>query len=213
MSTPWDIELYKILDLSSDGYNDKEVYDFDFTRMLKPNIILDKRLTRDITFRPQYKYSSDNGVDYVRQRWEFIVGTNGLVEQKNKYLAYYYHDGDLGPEFLIEKVVWDHSNPDHLDAAIKEQVLLRTQIADHLKAMILAVVAVNDPTLTTPEVVALTAPFYNELAVERENFIQLGSPEYSASIYAIDLETTPHQYLNYLVGPGVTLKDYIVSKT
>jgi len=209
----FDIELYKIKNIVDGSKDDHDVNTIDFTIDLAPDYALDKRLERDLNFRPLYATYYDQEIDYARRRFDFQFSPSGLMVDRKEWLSYYLNDGSLGQEFLIKHRSYNHSNPEEFQMAIDEAVSLRKDIVGHIKTIISQVVFIGNPTFSLQQVIATTDPFFQELTNERLAFVDIGSSSYRLAIDAIDLQTTPHVYLAAPMPQGGTLKDYIVSLT
>lgn len=208
-----DIDQYKIKNIVSPLFDDTPVNLLDFTLHLQPHIALDKRLTRDSSFRPEYAFYNYNGENYARRRFRFDFATNGLIMRRREYLCYYHLDGSEGEEFLIKDRTFNHGDAEQFQQALAEQINLRKDIVAHIKTVISQVVAAANPMYSLAEIIIVTDPFFQELTSERIAFVEIGSHDYSNKVKEIDLSSTPHSYLAAEVAPGVSLRDYIVGLT
>lgn len=214
----FDIEEYLVKNVVDEDYSDKEVNVLDFKINLRSDIALDKHVVRrQSDYRPEYAYyylvENDQIVNYARRRFEFTIEASGLMSRRTEHLCYYLLDGNPGTEFKISDKSFDHTDVDELAEAIFEQTRLRTDIMNHLKGMIMGVVQQMNPTFTVPDIIGATLPFFNEYATERVDYIEIGSNLYANSVAAIDLSATAHTFLAAPIAPGLTLRNYIVSRT
>lgn len=216
----FDMERYKLKDIVDDNYDDRHVNTVDFTLHLGSDVALDKRVERSPDdYRPVYAYyytedEEGNETLYARRSFHFELGANGLMVERCEHLSYMKINDLWGPEFLIRKKTYDHTNVDEFTEALGEQIYLRQDIANHIKSMLSGVIQALNPTFNIEQIIAATQPFFTEYSQERTNFIEIGSHAYRDAIAAIDLAQRPeYAYLGVPIAEGVTLQDYIVSMT
>ncbi len=213
MSSEYDVDNYRVFNLVHPAFDDSPVSIVDFTLHLKPQITLEKKITKDIAGRPvisEYFYDDEKIADI---HFEISVDPNTkLMYRRKEILHYVKYDGTDSPNIIIKDRMYDFTNLDDLELVMAERETARVSILSRLKAFSLGVIQQYNPTSDSDAVVLMVRGLWNETASERDNFIELGDNSLRDYFAAIDLGTTPHTWLGYDIGGGVTIRDYYVSR-
>lgn len=190
----------------------------DFKRHLKPPNALDKRTYKRTDGRPEkaeYFIVRDDETEVLVATvyFYFIINPEGVVTRRTEHLKYKRKNGNETDPIVIKNKVYNLLNKEDFTLAIEESEKGRKHIISEIKGVLLGRLTEENPTLTPKQVKALGKPFFNEQKTNIENFIELADEDFRDAVLAIDLNTTPHDWLSVEVVPssGVTLKDYMVA--
>lgn len=212
MPSQYDVEFYKVFPLVDDYHDCVDVNQIDFKRHLKPAIALNKKVSMQDDGRPLIAEYFNGSTLIAKIYFYFILDSNSFMTRRTEDLVYIKNDDTEGLVIRIKDKTYDFSNP--MDAArmLEERSQGRKTIIEQIKATTLAVLSAANPTLSTEQVIGIGLPFWDEQDIALQHFIGLGTTELLDNVTAIDLATTPHDWLNEEVSAGVTLKDYMIDK-
>lgn len=197
-----------IIDLTDIEFAGLPIHKIDFTIHLKKGIILSKLITKKPNGRPDTAEYTYNNKKIARIRWVFIDASGGLFWKRSEYLAHYNEDETLGEEFLINEVVIDFSIPNQLERSIDERIKARSSIVGEIKAVCSGALTVALQK-SMEEVVTMIKPFWDTYKTDRDNFIELATPEWKEGISQASIETYP--WLNSPVDSnGTTCRQYML---
>ncbi len=202
---------YRVIDLVNREFEQLKLENIDFARHLKSDVALNKKVTKLPNGRPE-KAEYYNGTDLIAViEFDFTADTENLLQRRREWLKYYKTDGTTSAAILIKDKIFDSTDLVDGEAVIEERVKARTSIVSSMKAF-LSGVLMQGLGQTLPQVIATIKPFWDEYKVERDDFIELGSPDWKDDLIAVDLGTTPHTWMAIDIGGGVTIRDYMVSR-
>jgi len=206
----FDLDDYKIQDYVDDNFDDLPCNLVDFKRHLRADIALNKKSNMIANGRPEYAEYYQGEELIAKIYFEFVTTPSNLMLSRTEKLTYIKRDGSEGPLITIKHKEYDHSNLLDGSAVMFEREMARKSIMESIKAFLGGVLQ-QALTKTLPEVVLIIKPFWDEYAVHREDFVELGDHSFKDDVAAIDLATTPHTWLAIPIAEGVTVQDYIVN--
>lgn len=185
----------------------------DFSRHLKPEIALDKTTIVNNDGRKNntdYFYSGQL-IARIRHVYRNTPNTP-IMCRYAEVLNYVLVDGEsFSPDILIKDKTYQFLLADDLRAVINEREQSRSYLINYISGICLGVLLNSIPDSNTDSISELVAPFMMNNRAIMDEFILLGTASFKNFLIAIDLETTPYQWLNYFAAPSVTLRDFIVS--
>lgn len=200
---------YRIMQYINDEFKGYPIENIDFSRHLKAQYALNKKVTMLPNGRPaKSEYFDENNVKVSEISFEF-QDQNYLMVDRKEWLKYFREDGTACDPVLINHKIYDLSNVKDGAEAIQERIEARSEIVSGVKAFLSGVI-MQALGQSIEQVIATITPFWDETKTNREKFIEFGTQEWLGQINAIDLGTTPHTYLAIPVAQGVTVKDYLM---
>lgn len=206
----YDVDDYKVNSLIAEDFEGLPIYTIDFKRHLKPSIALNKTVEKSMDGRPiksNYYYNGDLiAVIY----FEFLTTPENLVYRRSEKLKYILNNNQEGLEISIKEKTYDLTNPADGENVIKERVDARESIISNIKYFLIGIMQANTQQ-NLSEIIEVIKPFWEEYETERKDFIELGDNSWVEALSLIDLATTPHVWLNYVVNDeGTTVLSYII---
>jgi hypothetical protein len=183
----------------------------DFKRHLKPEIALNKKVTRREDGRPdkaEYFFDVAATINFY-----FIIDSDsGLVQRRTEELVYKKLDNTDSPKARIKDKIYDLNNSYDAAKVLEERRHGRALILDEIKATLLGVLSLANPNLTSTQVIGLGVQFFHDKEVLVNDFINLGTEDFKNDLANINLGTTTYTWLLVEISAGVNLRDYIVSR-
>ncbi len=202
---------YRVIALVNREFEQLKLENIDFARHLRADVALNKKVSKLANGRPE-KAEYYDGTDLVAViEFDFTADAENLLQRRREWLKYYKTDDTTSDPILIKDKIFDPTDLVDGETVIEERVQARTSIVSSMKAF-LSGVLMQGLGMTLPQVITTIKPFWDEYKVERDDFIELGSPDWRDDLLAVDLATTPHTWMGIDVGGGVTIRDYMVSR-
>lgn len=217
MSSKFDLELYKIHDLADSMYDDLYANNFDFTKHLKPLMALNKKVEKRPDGRPIYTRHYLGDELYAKVTFMFIVNpTNSLVTERCVVLNYALKEAGpneeilFGPDIVIKHKIYDMKNTSDIQEVVHELESARIAVLSEIKGFCLGVISALQPEKSVGEIKVEVAPFWDETDLQRQHFIELGTPDFKAAIAMGSPEAHPWLGLMF-TAEGHTLQQYMLS--
>lgn len=208
-----DTEEYAVYPLLNQYFEDYPIDAIDFARHLKAQVALNKKVVKDETGRPVTATYDLEGLKIAEIRFDFTIAPNGLIVRKKLWLKYALKNGSFADNFeeiLIKDKKYDLTDSVDLEYVVTERENARRSIMASMKGVVLGVIALANNGMPSDQVVTLIQPFWDAFAMERDDFIELGAPNFKDGVELIDLASTPHTWLNIPMPQGGVVRDYIV---
>jgi hypothetical protein len=207
MSSVWDLEDYKIRTLVSEAHDDELVYNLNFKTHLKADVALAKTVYMQGDGRPFLKELKHSGITYAVVYTYYIVNAGGLLERKSKYLHYLKDNDELSPPILIFDKTYGVEDTHFV---IAEKITSRKNILSKIKSDIMVGLIWANPTVPHPDIVAMGVTFAHDTDLYQRDFADYGYPFFKDFVVAVDTATPGYEWMDTLVAPTVTMKDYII---
>lgn len=209
-----DLEIEPILE---ERFKKRHFNAVDFKRHLKPPNALNKKTEMETDGRPKkakyYRRNEDETetlvatIDYL-----FSLDSNtGLVKRRTEQLKYKKKNGNYTPAATIKDKFYDLTDMNELSVVIEERRQGRKFLTSEIKAMLLTVLSLANPTFSTAQVVGIGKVFFTEFKQVIDDFEQMGDESFKDDVAAINI-ANDYTWLAIEIGPGVSLQDYIVDK-
>ena len=201
---------YKIYDILEDYFKDRPLNMIDFKRHLKSDVALNKLITKAHGGRPD-KSEYYNGNELIAViRFEFSVNSSNLVTERKEWLRYITKTEEDGPEILIKRKVYDHTNLVDGELAMKEREMARKSVIQSLKTF-LGGVLMQALQIPMSQVLMIIHPFVDEFKPGMDGFVEYGYGDFKDALLALDLSTTDYTWLSIPIdATGTTVRDYMV---
>lgn len=202
---------YRIAPYIDVPFSDSKINFVDFKRDLKPEIYLEKVVSRGHDGRPiksEYKY---NGELMAVINFMFEADENNIVTRRKEILNYIKTDGTLSMDILIKDKTYDSNNPSDMAMMVKERVSAREYIIGYIQIFAIGVLKNYNPDKTHDEIVDMLMPYWDYCEEHRIKFLEVGLSLWRDDLAATDLDTTEYTFLGYVIDEeGTIFRDYLV---
>jgi len=206
-----DTSEYRIAPYVDVPFSDSKINFVDFKRDLKPEVYLEKTTYRGHDGRPTLNEYHYNGELMATIKFEFEADENNIIISRKEILNYIKNDGSKSMDILIKNKTFDSNNPSDMAMMVKERIQAREYIIGYIQIFTLGVMKNYNTDKTHDEVVDMLMPYWDECEEHRLKFLEVGLQLWRDDIAAIDLDTTEHTFMGYVIdGDGTTLKDYLI---
>ena len=208
---PASFSQYRIIGLINPEFESRQLENIDFSRHLKRDIFLNKKITMGDNGRP-IKSDYYHGPDLVASiEFDFEFNSNNLITKRRLYLVYFKENGEKSNRMLIKYKEYDINDMVDGAAMVKERSQARKMIIDSVKAFLSGVLT-KALSKTLPEVIEVVAPFWKEYDVDILSYVELGDNSWVSKIKQIDLARTTHKWLRVKISDTSTVADYIIAQ-
>lgn len=204
-------ENYKIFPYIDKTFNSNPITTVDFKRHLLPSVALNKVTHKLLNGRPSEVEYHLNGELMARIRFIFVVNSANLVLSKTEVLEYTLLDGSFGLPVTIRTKAYDHMNPEDLEKVVNERVEARNSILANIKGTISGVLQSYGHSMA--ETLMLGAALWSAYSDEIQTFVEFGTEDWKSSLIALDLSSTSHSWLAYVMdAQGTRVVDFMVTR-
>lgn len=204
-------EVLRVLELVDDNYKSLPIQKIDFRLHLRSEVYLQKSVVMLANGRPQKALYTYNGQLIAEINFTFEVDAFNFMTRRIETLTYFKKSDMRLPSFVIYDQSFDRSNPYHLRQIMSERSEARSLIIEEIKAFLNGVLAAyyGPQGKTYVELLTMVGAFWAKYSNSIDAWINVGSPQFQYEL-TIDREL---ELLTVPVAQGVTVKDYILSKT
>lgn len=183
---PANTRRLKIMDAVDQKFEHLHPSKIDFRRHLKPNVVLDKRVTMLKNGRPGVAEYFLDGGKVAEIRFDFLVDDFGFMTQRREQLGYVSQDGYIHEYFLIYSQDFDALNPYHARERIRERNDARQLIFDDVKSKLEVFLAIHYLSLGQryEDVLTMGGAFWEAYAAKISAWVNTGTPALKATLSA-----------------------------
>lgn len=168
----------------------------DFTQHLKAEYCLNKVTDMGADGRPvraEY-YHNRQLMAVIKYVFRNFPNTP-MMCLRAEFLSYIKADGGKTPNVMIKYKKFNLENATDLQVVIAEREDARKNLISGISGFSIGVLMQAFPEMSTLDIGLMVAPFLNETQSIENEFVMLGTETFRDYIAAIDLLTTPHQWL------------------
>lgn len=141
----------RVLSLVEEKFSNYHPSKIDFTIHLKPNVVLNKKVTMLRNGRPEKAEYFYLGEKICEIKFEFEVNAFNFMIRRSEKLAYVQGNGELGPFYLIKDKTFDMANFADKSEVVEERVDGRQYIMKEIKSVLNDVLGLYYIMLPPPE--------------------------------------------------------------
>ena len=216
MSSEWDLNNFRIAPLVSDQFDDLPVYLIKHKDHLKAQFALSEHMEFHRNGRPKYAEFTMEGVLYLTENWIFtdveVAPGQKRLTNKKVIVNFIGNDGSKSNDIVTINKDYDPTSLSDGRLIDKDRVLARETVVAEIKTYIGAVFAAGG--LTDEQVSNLVKFVWTESLAPRDDFVSLGTSDYSDYLQNADYSEPQRQWLltDLSGGGGYTLKQYIIDR-
>jgi hypothetical protein len=212
----------KVLDLVQEEFVNYHPSKIDFTIHLKPNIVLNKKVTMLRNGRPE-KAEYFLGADKICEiKFEFTVNQFNFITQRTEKLAYVMGNGSLSDYYTIKSKIYDMTNFADKAEVTEERVDARVYIMKEIKSVLNDVLGLYYIVLppveqkkTPEELWQLAGTFWSAYSTDIDSWYNTATGDFKAKILA----DNSFDFLELVVPPQIsqeaspkTVRNYIADR-
>lgn len=212
----------KVLDLVDEKFKNYHPAKIDFTIHLKPNVVLNKKVTMLKNGRPEKAEYSYNGAPICEIRFEFQVNAQNFVTRRTEKLCYIQGNGQKGETYLIKDKIYDMTNFSDRAEIVEERSDARQYIMKEIKAVLndvlgyyFIVLPPSNEKKTPKELWKIAGDFWSAYSSDIDSWYNTATEEFKNRILADDT----FDFLNLIVPPAFsqeadakTVRQYIINR-
>lgn len=204
----------KIYDLIDDQFKNYHESKIDFTKHLKPNIVLNKKVTMLKNGRPQkaeYFYNNEKICQIV---FEFITDVYNFISERKEKLSYVKNNEELSAEYIIKHKIYDMNNFFDKSEVVEERAEGREYIMKEIKSVLSDTLALYYYILPAPEfkktpqqIWSIAGTFWTEYSSDIDSWFNTATDAFKTKVQ----NETNFEFLNFMVPIEISKEQTIKS--